>query len=390
MTVRFWRLAATIRNIDFQSVRPAELNSAVTNAADKMSAGRTGRNAYVPARRCAFALALAFAGMVALPSLATAAPVGVTGTKSAAFPPNNDSSARPGDTITYTISVVNSAAAAGDATGVQVADTVDPNSTFVSNSAKVSPNAIAHSYNAAGNTQLVVNAAAGVLNGVHDIDGVTPDASLVLTTGTFATSAGGSVTINSNGSFTYTPQTGDQNLTDTFSYTVTDTDSLPSTGLVSIILGARVWYVDGTYAGANGAEDGSNTRPFNSLADISGATGPDAAGDIIFVKNTVASYDGGLTLLNNQLLYGSGANLTVNTIVINTAGTNTTFVTTGGTTNAITLESGNTVTGFTIGNTTNYKIANTTTATVGTLTISNVTMNGTGGLFRSDSGGTLG
>src|SRR2546430_6352919 len=102
MTARFWRLAATIRNIDFQSVRPAELNSAVTNAADKMSAGRTGRNAYVPARRCAFALALAFAGMIALPSLAVAAPDINTKTKSALFPLNNDNSARPGDTINYT------------------------------------------------------------------------------------------------------------------------------------------------------------------------------------------------------------------------------------------------------------------------------------------------
>ena len=45
--------------------------------------------------------------------------------------------------------------------------------------------------------------------------------------------------------------------------------------------------------------------------------------------------------------------------------------------------SGNTVTGFTIGTTTGYHIANTTTATVGSLTISNVTLNGAGGLFRA-------
>ncbi|MEY2512568.1 MAG: hypothetical protein QOE26_3331, partial [Verrucomicrobiota bacterium] len=322
--------------------------------------------------------------MIALPSFATAA-ANVSGTKAAAFPPNNDASARPGDTITYTIGVGNNGAAGTtDATGVQVADTVDPNSTFVNNSAKVSPNAIAHSYNAAGNTQLVVNAAAGLKVGVVDIDGVTPAGSLVVTTGTFATSQGGSVTIAADGSFTYTPQTGDQSVTDTFSYTVTDGDGLPSTGLVSINLGLRVWYVDSTYAGANGTEDGSNTRPFNSLADISGASGPDAAGDIIFIVERAGDYDGNLTLLNNQLLYGSGTALTVNTIVINAAGgSNTTMTTTTAATNSITLASGNTVTGFTIGNTTGAKMNGTS---FGTLTISNVTMSGTGQALALNTG----
>jgi hypothetical protein len=327
--------------------------------------------------------ALALFGLVALPSLALAVPA-VTGTKAAAFPPNNDSSARPGDTITYTIGIGNGAAAT-DATGVQLADTVDPNSTFVNNSAKVSANAIAHQYNAAGNTQLIVNVANGLRNGVTDIDGVTPNTSLVVTAGTFATSAGGSVTIAADGSFTYTPEVGDQNLNDTFSYTVTDGDGLASTGLVTIALGARVWYVDSTYAGANGTENGSNTRPFNSLADISGATGPDAVGDFIFIVERAGDYDGNLTLLNNQQLYGSGASLTVNTVVINTAGANTTLVTTAASTNSITLGggTGNTVTGFTIGNTTGSKIAGTS---FGTLTISNVTMLGSGQALNLTTG----
>ena len=326
--------------------------------------------------------ALALFGLITLPSLGLAAAPNVSGTKAAAFPPNNDASARPGDTITYTIGVSNTGSS--DATGVQVADTIDPNSTFVNNSAKVSANAIAHAYNAAGNTQLIVNVANGLRNGVTDIDGVTPNASLVVTAGTFVTSAGGSVTIAADGSFTYTPEVGDQNLNDTFSYTVTDGDNLPSTGLVTIALGARVWYVDSTYAGANGTENGSNTRPFNALSDISGASGPDAIGDIIFIIERAGDYDGGLTLLNNQLLYGSGTALTVNTIVINAAGgSNTTMTTTAAATNSITLASGNTVTGFTIGNTTGAKMNGTS---FGTLTISNVTMSGTGQALALNTG----
>src|SRR5204863_2355957 len=109
--------------------------------------------------------------------------------------------------------------------------------------------------------------ATGLMAGVHDLDGITPDAGLVLTTGTFATSAGGSVTVNSDGSFTYTPQTGDQNLDDTFTYTVTDGDNLASTGTVTFHLGQRVWYVDS--AAASGG-DGSFTTPFDALNDVSG------------------------------------------------------------------------------------------------------------------------
>jgi uncharacterized repeat protein (TIGR01451 family) len=120
------------------------------------------------------AIALALFGLIALPSLVLAAPDINTKTKNATFPLNNDNSARPGDTINYTISVGNNGAAGTtDATGVQVADTIDPNSTFVNNSAKVSANAIAHAYNAAGNTQLIVPAGSGLKVGVVDIDGVT-------------------------------------------------------------------------------------------------------------------------------------------------------------------------------------------------------------------------
>src|SRR5688572_9093161 len=151
-------------------------------------------------------LALALLGSLAFLSFADAAPT-ITGTKGAVYPLNNDNSARPGDTITYTISVGNTAVTgvANDATGVQMADTIDPNSTFVNDSAKLSPNAIAHGYNAAGNTQLSVNAASGLLVGVVDLDGVTPAGSSVVTAGTFRPPARDTVIIHADGSFVYTP-----------------------------------------------------------------------------------------------------------------------------------------------------------------------------------------
>ncbi|WP_346915327.1 Ig-like domain-containing protein [uncultured Roseibium sp.] len=51
----------------------------------------------------------------------------------------------------------------------------------------------------------------------RDIDGDT----LTVTAGTFATAEGGSVTIDANGAFTYTPA-ADFNGSDSFTYTVSD------------------------------------------------------------------------------------------------------------------------------------------------------------------------
>jgi VCBS repeat-containing protein len=277
----------------------------------------------------------------------------------------------PGGTIHYTANVSNATGTA-DATTVQFNDTVDTHTTVTGN-VLAGPLAISHSYNTAGNTQVkVTDAASGLLSGVHDLDGVTPDANLAVTVVTGgSTSDGGKVDINADGTFTYTPVIGHHDVTDTFNYTVTDGDGLTGTGKVSISVGAVVWYLDVTN---NGATDGSDAHPFKTFSQVTGANGPDVAGDIFFVKNT-GTYDGNMTLLNNQQLYGSGATLTVNGVTINTASTNTTIGTTTAATNSITLGSGNTVKGFTITNTTGAKIFG---SAFGTLTLSNVTLSGSG------------
>src|SRR5262245_52730721 len=287
--------------------------------------------------------------------------------------------ADPGDTLTYTVTIADTGT--DDATGVQFLDSLDPNLTFVNDSVKLSPMAIRHAYNAVGNTPLLVPAATGLLAGVHDLDGITPDGSLVLTTGTFATTQGGSVTISANGSFTYTPQTGDRIATDTFTYTVTDGDNLASTGTVTLNLNNTiVWYVDST-AAAGG--DGSFNSPFDALADVSGATGPDAAGDIIYVRERAGDYTGGITLLANQQLIGSGVALTVNTIPIFAAGSNTTLSGAG-----ITLASGNTVKGFSISGTSGAGITGSGIAG-GTFDVINITTPGAAGISLTNPTGTF-
>jgi hypothetical protein len=322
--------------------------------------------------------------------IAPAAIIGATTTKTFFVDADLDGKADPGlDTIQYVVTISNSGDA--DATNVSYNDTLDPNTTLFGTVLK-SPLAGAKLYpNAAGNTVLSVNAASGLKVGATDLDGVTPFASLAVTAGTFPTSQGGTVVVAGDGSFTYTPQTGDQGVLDTFVYTVSDGDGLKGTGTATINLGPRVWYVD-SVAGGGASEDGSSTHPYNALSDITGASGADTVNDFIFIKNAGAAYDGNLTLLDNQHVYGSGATLTVNGVTINTAGTNTSLTTTTGATNTITLPSGPTgadLHGFTLGNSaagaTGIAI---TGANFVKLKVENITINTTGSALSLTSATT--
>src|SRR5262249_58443969 len=93
------------------------------------------------------------------------------------------------------------------------------------------------------------------------------------------------------------------------------------------------------------------------------------------------------TLHNKNELTGGGGALPVTAIPAEPAGANTSLTNTGG--DAITLAQGNTVKGFTIGNTSGTKIINTAATTVGTATISNVTLQGSGADVLIGSGGAL-
>ena len=314
----------------------------------------------------------------------------------------------PGEIVRTTVTITNNSTTPTpvDAIGLQFSQTLNGMTLFDQvglGDINVSPIAFGDSYTAVGNTLLEVGNATGQTGPQSSIAGHVTDNDLEFFGGTFTISAfqatsaqGGAVTMITSGadmgSFTYVSNDGFTG-TDTFTYTIRDTgldgiagnsDDLTSTATVTITVANKVWYVDNA-AGPGG--DGTSTNPFNSLADVSGATGPDAAGDIIYVNTGNSAYAGGVTLLDNQTLHGEGTALVVGGFTLAAAGTDATIVNAVG--NGVTVEQGNTLTGFTVGNTTGYDIANTTTATVGTLNISNVTLNGTGGLIRADSGGTI-
>src|SRR3954454_13869620 len=95
----------------------------------------------------------------------------------------------PGDTIEYKVTVANTGDT--DATGVMFSDLLDANTTL--GTVKVSPLASRDTFNAVGNTPLSMAAGAGLRANDIDIDGVTPQNSLLVTAGTFLTSQGGTV-----------------------------------------------------------------------------------------------------------------------------------------------------------------------------------------------------
>jgi hypothetical protein len=150
----------------------------------------------------------------------------VTATKADSFnDPNGDGKAEEGDTITYDVNVSNTGA--NDATGVTFTDTIDPNTTLVPGSLKVSPLAFADTYNATKDVALNISAP-GVLS--NDTGTPAPTAQTI-TAG--ATSAGGTVTLNADGSFNYTPASGYTG-PDSFTYTVTNGLTPNATATVTI------------------------------------------------------------------------------------------------------------------------------------------------------------
>jgi methionine-rich copper-binding protein CopC len=147
------------------------------------------------------------------------AAIGITATKTDSYP-SSPGNAAPGEAITYTVDVSN--ATGFDALGVGFADTIDANTTLVPLSLKVSPLAFNDTYSAIQNTPLNIGAP-GVLS---NDTGLPAPTAVPIAAG--ATTAGGTVTLNANGSFTYTPPNAAFTGADTFTYTATNGQAPPN------------------------------------------------------------------------------------------------------------------------------------------------------------------
>ncbi len=229
-------------------------------------------------------------------------------------------------------------------------------------------------------------------------------------TGSSTTSAqGGNVTVSADGSYTYNPPAGYEG-SDSFTYIVTNTTA-SDTGTVNITITGMIWFINNNAAAGNGRL----TTPFNTLEAfrlVNNGTGNNpAANDNIFVYESATAYvpTATLILLAGQKLIGQDGSASLSSLsgvtppagsvalpAMNSGnGTFTIISTTAASTNGITLGSGNTIRGLTVGPTTGAKIFGSSfgTLTVGNNTTPDVTLSGNGqalnlttGTFAATSG----
>lgn len=227
------------------------------------------------------------------------------------------------------------------------------------NDAPIAPDVTLADANAAiGNTSLVGN---DLVDGAPDpagpqktitstlrIGASDPDSTgLTVVSGTFATNDGGSVVLEADGDFVYTPKTGTScsDTSDFFDYRVTDghpTDPQTGTGRVTVTIADCVWYVRNN-AAAGG--DGRSAAPFRTLAaaDVAATT----AGATIYVywgDGGTTGMSGGVTLATGQKLLGETEDLVVDGTTLETGNPDRQPSIVG----AVELAGGNTVAGLTI------------------------------------------
>ena len=329
---------------------------------------------------------------------------------------DGDGIADPGETLQYAVTISNTGTT--DATGVDFTDTLDALTTLVPGSLQVTPLALDDAYDVVGNTLLQIT---DVNNGLlgNDLDpddvGAVIGTDLSVTPGSVArvsgSVTGGNLTAAPDGTFSYVPPVGVQG-NETFEYTITDADGLDSisVGFVVFTISDMVWYVDNT---ATAGGDGRSSAPFQSLAPLDGAGGPDSAGDVIFVFDGTGTTAGPIALENNQQLIGQGVDLVVGGQTLVSA-TNRPTIDNAGGGNAISLAGGNTVRGLDVSAsggggivgssastllisdvsvaTTNGVGVNITNATIADVTIDGLTVNNTNsaaGVDLSSNGGSF-
>ncbi|MCI0680523.1 MAG: Ig-like domain-containing protein, partial [Gemmataceae bacterium] len=323
----------------------------------------------------------------------------------------------PGETVTTTVTITNNSTNT-DATGVQFTETLDGMTLFDQpgrDDINVSPLAFDDLYNVVGNTTFSVSAASVIL--ANDVEffshtiGANPATQTHLETTGVIDTAGGSVTLNADGSFTYTPDLGFTG-TDSFTYTLRDVgldgvagnaDDLTGTGTATFNVEDLVWFIDNTAPGSTNV--GTQANPFTSIAafnavnDGVGANHP-AANHVIYLREGTYTEADGINLLNSQVLIGQGENLVVNhsvggniTVETGSAGQTPVLVVTGAANQGIQLAQNNTISGLDVGmnNATAVGIAD-GGGSVGTVIISNVGVGVSQNLGQAidiDQGGTL-
>lgn len=311
--------------------------------------------------------------------------------------PNGNGKADPGDQIRYKVTIQNTAGPAG--TNVQLNAVPDPRTSLAGNF-RSSPLAVPDMYDVTGNVGLIVSAALGLK--ANDFDDNLGGAT---TTGAAVTDQGGSIMLNTDGSFMYSPPPGFTG-TDTYTYTLNDITLVagaPTTdaAVVTFNVTNLIWFIDNASVAAT--SDGRVTSPFKTIADFN--AGSAAAAAVIYIEHNAVpgNYTGsGIILQNGERLFGEGHTGTAapgenlssvlpfalapnSKPLPNIDGTRPVITTGAG--DGVTLAMDNTLRGFNVGAASDFGIENTLATSVGNLIVSEVDINNTtGGGFKALNG----
>ncbi|MGV3602783.1 MAG: Ig-like domain-containing protein [Dyadobacter fermentans] len=289
--------------------------------------------------------------------------------------------ATAGGVLEYTVVIANGGPDPGNGTAFN--ETIDINTTLVPGSVKASPIAVNESYSTIGNVGINIDAGSGLF--ANDIS--PSGTALSLNGSTTITSAnGGTATVNATtGAFTFEPAAGYTG-TDTFTYEIQNGSGMTSSATVTITITNAIWFIDDN-AAAGGT--GTLAKPFNSLNSFQaindGGTNHAKDGQFIFIYS--GSYDGGITVRNNQKVFGQGAGTSGQTLLNLTglsapsgsyllppvAGTRPSLANSSG--NVFSLSGIATVQGLDIGNSSGAKFQSTA---AGLFTASQIDLSGSG------------
>lgn len=247
-------------------------------------------------------------------------------------------------------------------------------------------------YNVIGNVGIVPNVSQGVLNNdagtnivVETVNGSAGNVGNSITTAN-----GGTLNMSADGSFTYTPLAGWEG-TDNFTYTCDNGFNSPASATVTLTVSSMVWFINSSYSGST--EDGRLGTPFKTISAFAaindGVGNHPNTNEGIFVF-TGGGYTNSITMLSGQSLLGQGGTITLSSFLgltiesytatlPSTSGTNPSI---GG---SITINTNNSLRGFTLVNSTSASISG---SSFGTLSLSEVTINNANGGAISLTTGT--
>ena len=284
----------------------------------------------------------------------TTVPLTTTETITLTTDADQDGGASPGDTVTGNVTITNTGS--GAVTNVQLQEVLN-GLTLLPGTVEVTPLAVNDTYSLVGNTPLTVDAAHGLLANDIELNGDALSVSAVngsaANVGTAIAITGGSVTLNSDGSFTFTPTAGFAGTT-SLTYLVHDAaGNSDQTATVTLNVAAPEWYVLNN-GGSDTTGTGTSANPFATIGKaVSTAAANTNAGafshgvdNTIFALNTGQNYtaSSGITLANGEILLGSGSNVVLPNGILSTP--SATFSVSSGT--AVTLGLNNTISGINI------------------------------------------